>query len=192
MKYIVAVMSTVLLLAIMALGQAQSLADIADQEKQRREEIQEAPEVITNDNVSEYENGSVSTIKIEFAATEKDSENSEGGAKAAEQDKEVDPDEPTDLTGRTETFWRETATEAHRKVKILEDEALALTLRMNDLQNQYYNVSDGFDRDGVQKNIQKTFYEQDQNKENLAKAKDELEDLVKEAQKSGAPPGWLR
>jgi hypothetical protein len=39
--------------------------------------------------------------------------------------------------------------------------------------------------------MQKGYYERDKNKEDLAKARDMLQDLEKEAKKSGALPGWL-
>ena len=193
MKYIAAIMYAVLLLAISMPGQAQSLADIADQEKQRREKIEEAPELITNEKVPEFQGGSISTNSADDnTAPEADSENTEGDSESAGNGEKADPDEPVDFEGRPESYWRDTIAEARQAVKDLENEAQALTLKMNDLQNKFYNISDGFDRDDVQKDIQKTFYEQDLNKENLAKAKDELADLEKEAKKSGAPPGWVK
>jgi hypothetical protein len=64
-------------------------------------------------------------------------------------------------------------------------------LKANDLQNRFYKESSGFKQQDIQREIQKTLYEQDQNKANLAKAKEELADLEKEARKSGALPGWM-
>ncbi|MEJ2246134.1 MAG: hypothetical protein P8Y80_08695 [Acidobacteriota bacterium] len=191
MKYFAAMLSVAIFIAIASIGYAQSLADIADKEKERREEIKQTPEAITNDQIPEY-TGSISTsTPIEIQSAETDSEQSEEDAETADQEKKIDPDEPVDFMGRPESYWRETMTAAHKKVKELENEANVLTLRMNDLQTQFYNVDDGFSREATQKEIQKTYYEQDLNKENLAKAKDELEDLEKDARKSGALPGWF-
>lgn len=193
MKCITAIFSAAICIAIASSAYAQSLADIAAKEKQRREQIDEAPEKITNEKMSEYSGGSVSTIKP-FAppSANTDSETSEGDAESTENGKEVDPDEPVDFQGRPESYWRETMSNARKKVKDLEDEANILTLRLNDLQTQFYNSGDGFKQESVQREIQKTYYEQDLNKENLAKAKEELEDMEKEARKSGALPGWIR
>jgi len=198
MKFTTAIFSAAICIAIAATAYAQSLADIANKEKQRREQIDEAPEIITNDQMSEYSGGSVSIISpISIPSKSKDSESEEseskeGDAKSSKMDKEIDPDEPVDFMGRPESFWRETMTNARKKVKDLEDEANILTLRLNELQTEFYNSGDGFRQESVQRDIQKTYYEQDLNKENLAKAKEELEDLQKEARKSGALPGWLR
>ncbi|MBN2320160.1 MAG: hypothetical protein JXR49_13840 [Acidobacteria bacterium] len=193
MKFITAFFSAALCIAIAATAYAQSLADIANKEKQRREQIDAAPEVITNDKISEYSGGSVSTISpLSLPSGKTDSENIEGDAESEVQDKKIDPDEPVDFQGRPESYWRETMTGARKKVKDLEDEANVLTLRLNELQTQLNNAGDGFRQESVQRELQKTYYEQDMNKENLAKAKEELADLEKEARKSGALPGWLR
>jgi hypothetical protein len=199
MKYITPILSAVIFIAIAATAQAQSLADIADKEKQRREEIEGAPEVITNDEVAGYSGGAVSTVTpIALPSAEADSENTggddksaEGDDKSAEEGNTTDPDEPVDITGKPESYWRKTMTDARKKVEDLETEANALTLKLNDLQTQFYNIADGFRRETIQKEIQKTYYEQDLNKENLAKAQEELMNLEKEAKKSGALPGWL-
>ena len=181
-----------LLFSVTAISMAwtQSLADIAEKEKLRREEIEEAPVPITNDDVSSFTGGSVSTGTVP-PSNEPDSESIAETEESAEEGENPNPDEPTDFKGRTESYWRETMTEARQKVKNLEQESQVLTLRMNDLENKFYNIDDGFDRDTVQKDIQKTYYEIDLNKENLEKAKKELEDLEKEARSSGALPGWI-
>ena len=81
--------------------------------------------------------------------------------------------------------------EARQRVKDLENEKNVLILKQNRLENGFYREDNGFKREGIQREIQKTFYEQDLNRENLRKARDALEDLLKEARKSGALPGWI-
>ncbi len=169
---------------------AQSLAEIAEKEKQRREEIDEAPAPITNIEISNYTGGSITTTTTPISV-EPESDNALENEDSTDDGENADPNEPTDFEGRTESYWRETMTEARQKIENLEQEAQVLTLKMNDLENQFYNIDDGFDRDKVQKEIQKTFYEMDLNKENLAKATEELEDLEKDARSSGALPGWI-
>ena len=194
MKQIVLTLSMLfLILPAAAVARAQSLADIAKKEKQRREEISETPDTITNDEISEFSGGAVSTVTpIALPSEENEvSDGSEGSESTSTDGSETESDEPTDLQGRTESYWRDTMSAARSKIKTLEDQSLALTLKMNDLENKFYNIDDGFDRDSVQKEIQKTFYEIDLNKENLAKAKDELDELEKDARSSGALPGWI-
>jgi len=198
MKQIAAILSLACLVALTAAAvRAQSLADFAEQERLRRETIGENPEPITNKEAAVYTGGSVSVITFgggtftEDAPAQADPQHA-AGADASRDGGEADPDEPTDFEGRTEGFWRETVTGARQKVEELEKEATVLQLRMNDLETRFYSIDDGFDRDAVQKEIQKTFYEIDLNKENLAKAQDELADLLKEARSSGALPGWTQ
>jgi hypothetical protein len=81
--------------------------------------------------------------------------------------------------------------DARKRVTDLENEANVITLKIADLQNQFYKESDGFKQQAIQRDLQKTIFEQDQNKENLSKAKQSLQDLEAEARKSGALPGWL-
>jgi hypothetical protein len=103
----------------------------------------------------------------------------------------ADPDEPVDFEGRPESFWRKTMAEARLAVKDLERERDTLVLKINQLQDQFYKQSDGFHREDIQRELQKSYYLQDLNKENLAKARDALADLEKEARRSGALPGWI-
>ena len=67
--------------------------------------------------------------------------------------------------------------DARKRVKDLENESNVLVLKLNDLQNRFYKESDGFKQQEIQREIQKTLYEQDLNKENLAKAKTDVVDL---------------
>ena len=174
---------------IATIAYAQSLADLANKERERRNEITDA-RVITSEEAAKF------VTETEPAPSEPDNsadgesaEKPEGEAEV--EGNEVDPDEPVDFLGRPESYWRETMARARKTVKDLEDEKNVLVLKQNRLENEFYREDDGFKREGIQREIQKTFYEQDMNKENLAKAKEALEDLEKEARKSGALPGWI-
>ncbi len=81
--------------------------------------------------------------------------------------------------------------EARQKVKDLTNEANVIVLKIADMQNKFYSMDDGFKREDLQREIQKSYYEQDLNRQNLEKAKLELQDLENEGRKSGALPGWL-
>jgi hypothetical protein len=170
-----------------AAAYSQSLGDLANKEKSRREAIKGEIKVIQQQSAQSEE--PVESQKPE-AAAKKEETPAAGQIKGAKED-QTDPDEPVDFQGRPESFWRKAMTEARQKVKGLEDEGRALTLKMADLQTKFYNIDDGFARESVQKEIQKTIYEQDLNKTNLEKAVSELSDLEKDARKSGALPGWL-
>jgi len=82
--------------------------------------------------------------------------------------------------------------EARGLVASLENERNVLILRLNELQTKFYQEADGFKQQQIQQEIQKTLYAQDVNKNELAKAQKQLQDLETEARKSGALPGWLK
>jgi hypothetical protein len=181
-----------MLIAAVAGAQTQSLADLAKKEKERRRQVTANTKVITNLDAAKYRSGPAPAestpvpVKSEAPAASADAK---AGA-PAKPDK-PESDEPKDFQGRTESWWRQTMADARKKVKELENAGNVMTLKIADLQNQFYREANGFRQQDIQREIQKGFYEQDLNKENLAKARRELEDLEKEARKSGALPGWL-
>jgi hypothetical protein len=207
MKKLAALLTVMVVAAFVAAAHSQSLADLADKEKERRQDVQNGSKVITNAEMTKYRGGAVTTFGASGNPARKEksgqakpgqaesqqegSEPEEGEAEASASADEPDPDEPVDFQGRSESFWRKTMADARQKVKALENESSVIILKLNDLQNRFYSEDDGFKRELIQKEIQKALYEQDRNKEDLAKAKDALQDLEKEARKSGALPGWI-
>lgn len=190
----VLVFTAALALALVSAGFSQSLADLAKKEKERRAKMQAEGKIITDANTSKYKGGAVSTAEAPEPATappgeDKSSAPSAGGAATGTQ-KPVD--EPTDFEGRPESFWRQTMSDAQARVTGLENQANVLTLTLTDLQNRFYRESDGFKQQQIQRDIQKAIYEQDLNKQELAKARQQLQELETEARKSGALPGWLK
>lgn len=185
MKTFSAFVQTVLLLVIASAANSQSLADLANKEKERRQEIKN-DRVITEEDAAKYRTEAPATGSPEQPAVAADSEKKD----TSKVDKPVS-DEPVDFQGRPESYWRETMAAARQKVKDLENEANVIVLRITSLQNQFYSEDNGFKREGIQREIQKSFYDQDKNKQDLATARDALQDLEKEARKSGALPGWL-
>jgi hypothetical protein len=191
MKRIALLLPAAFLIALLSAAYSQSLADIAKKEKERREGIKDN-RVISDEEVAKYQRESAKSAPTADQPPDKtDAEKKEGEVAGGDQKDEADSDEPKDLEGRTEGFWRKAMADARQKVKDLTNEANVIVLRIAELQNKFYSMDDGFNRETVQRDIQKSFYEQDRNKEDLEKAKAELTDLEKEARKSGALPGWL-
>jgi hypothetical protein len=188
MKRFVVLLQAAVFLSIPCAGFSQSLADLANKEKERRQQVGQETKVITNEDVY---HGEIPEPAVEQPAKKQDSTEKESAKESPSKAASPETDEPVDFQGRPESFWRETMAEARKKVKDLENQSNVLTLKLNDLQMQFYREDDGFKREGIQREIQKTLYEQDKNKEDLAKAKDALQDLEKEARKSGALPGWI-
>ncbi len=191
MKRITLLLPMALFIALVSTAYSQSLADIAKKEKERRDEVKTV-KVITDEETAKYKNESPAPpANPDQPPANAASEKKEGDAEGKPQADKPESDEPVDFQGRPESYWRKTMAEARQKVKDLTNEANVIVLKIADLQNQFYKMDDGFKRETVARDLQKTYYEQDQNKENLGKAKAALQDLENEARKSGALPGWV-
>jgi hypothetical protein len=170
---------------------SQSLAELAKKENERRKEITN-DRVITKEEADKYRTDSGKSADVKDQSSVADvSEAEKSDSETQAQSDKINSDEPVDFEGRPESYWRKTMAEARQKVHDLENEVNVLILKQNSLQNEFYREDDGFKREGIQREIQKTYYEQDLNKDNLQKAKAALQDLENEARKSGALPGWI-
>lgn len=188
MRKLTAILATVFLLSSAGIVYSQSLADVAKKEKERREQLKIQERVITNQDAARFKaTGAITVVAQAAPAPQKAAPEKEAAAKP---DKPAS-DEPVDFQGRPESFWRQTIADARGKVRDLENEANVLVLRLNDLQNRFYRESDGFRQQEIQRELNKTIYEQDLNKEKMAAARVQLDDLLKEARKSGVLPGWI-
>jgi hypothetical protein len=198
MKPISCLCTGLLVAALASFGYSQSLAELAKKEKERRNAVKGDTKVITDTEAAKFRSQPVTTTSTATTpGTEKPrSETTDAAAKPPTADASAKEkpasDEPVDFQGRPESFWRQAFTDARQKVTELERESAVLVLKLNDLQNQFYRESDGYKQQTIQKEIQKALYQQDQNKEKLAKARDALTDLEKDARKSGALPGWIK
>lgn len=177
---------------------AQSLGDLAEKERQRREAVKN-DRVITDEEAAKFigEPSPASSAGSQTAPAQAAGPNApEATEEAAAKPPKADPDEPVDFQGRTESYWREAMANARKEIADLENEANVLELRLNDLQNKFNGAGldgggDNFRRGTIQREMQKSYYERDLNKEKLAKAKESLQALENEARASGALPGWL-
>ena len=190
MKRLAVLLPMAIFLACISAAQSQSLADLANKEKERRSDIKDT-KVITDEDVAKFKSSSpASSLPDQPKETAASASTAKDAASESKAEK-PESDEPTDFQGRPESFWRKTMAEARQKIKDLTNEANVIALTIADLQNKFYNIDDGFKRETVQRELQKTYYQQDMNKENLEKAKKAIEDLENEARKSGALPGWI-
>jgi hypothetical protein len=176
-----------------SIAYSQSLGDLAIKEKERRESVKN-DRVISDEEITKYKSKSEAS---KDASNKASAQPEDRGLKekkadnAAKKENKSADDEAVDFQGKTESYWRTTMSAARENVARLENEANVLILKLNSLQNQFYKEADGYRRETVQRDIQKTYYEQDLNKQNLEKANAALQDLENDARKSGALPGWI-
>jgi hypothetical protein len=186
-------LATALILISVTAGFSQSLADLAKKEKERRAKLKADGKIITDIDAAKYKGAAVTTgTPAEAVAVPAKEKQDTAVGEAPSEAGKASADEPVDFQGRPESFWRQTMTDARQRVASLENEANVLVLRLADLQNKFYQEADGFKQQQIQREIQKAIYEQDQNKLELARANQQLQDLETEARKSGALPGWIK
>jgi hypothetical protein len=193
MKKLTELLLIAFFILFVSMAYSQSLGDLAKREQERRESVKN-DRVITDKEIAKYQSkseapkdasGKASARSDDPGSRQKEEDN------AAKKENESTDEEAVDFQGRTESYWRNTMSATRENVTRLENEANVLVLKLNGLQNQFYKEADGYRRETVQRDIQKTYYEQDLNKQNLEKAKAALQDLENEARKSGALPGWI-
>ncbi len=167
---------------------AQSLAEIAKKEKERREKIKTPGKVITNETIQDHLQGKGNVPgTLEQGSEEATSE--ESGEKT--ESKETGAGEITDLEGNTESYWRNRIRSAQQRITDLEKQVDNIQSKLNALQMSFYTIDDPNQRQLLNTEIDKAFEELAQAKADLENAKQELEDTREEGRRKGALPGWI-
>jgi len=164
---------------------AQSLADIAKKEEERRKKIPEPAKVYTNKDLTAAPATSAATPASSTPAASAPAASADA-AKAKEQDaKDKGP-------AKDQAYWA-------GKMKALRDElarnetyAEALQTRLNSLQTDFVNRDDPAQRSVIERDRQKVAAELGRLKQSITNAKKAITDLEEEARRAGVPPGWLR
>jgi hypothetical protein len=163
---------------------AQSLADVARQERSKRQ-IKKAPsKVFTNEDLLQYE------ASQESPSQQAEATPPESSAPAAR------PESPS-VNGTEERAWSKRFINAKAKLQEVKNQGEALAAKLNDLNlklmraNPEASQSDVFDREHLYLPlIAQTKEKIEQNKTDTATAEHELEDLRDELRKSGQPASW--
>ena len=142
---------------------AQSLAEVAAKEKERRKKVAgQETRTITD---AELRRMSPRTVRSVPRAQQASDESEETDAAAAEEEAS-EPEDPT----KTEAYWRDRISKVDKRIRELEEE----------LQSPLYtaNPRGALERQRLERQ--------------LAQAKSERQAIVDEARRKGVPPGWLR
>jgi hypothetical protein len=166
---------------------AQSLADVAKKEEERRKKVPDAAKVYTNKDLSPAPTSSTPPPAAApgepspAAATPGDASK----AADAEKDKEKDPK-------KTQAYWGGKMKALQEEVSRNETFAEALQSRINALSTDFVNRDDPAQRAVITQNRQKAMAELDRLKKTIADGKKAITDLEEDARRAGIPPGWLR
>ena len=171
---------------------AQSLGDFAREEQNRRDAIS-SDKTIT----LEYTPPVLPVEEVSIDDAENEDDDDENGIQQSakkrndgDSPEKAAPKEDTDLYGNTESYWRNTMSDARNRLARFEDEVNELTSRRNALQLQH-NRTNGSKRGAIKDEIDKTIHDLEQSRRDLEQARKELQSLRDEARSNGALPGWI-
>ena len=180
-------------------GHAQSLADVARKEQDRRKAIKTAGKVYTNGDLKPAppappsdssspekaggEGGQSTTAKDKDATAAKDEKSADEGAKKAGDEKAVVKDQ---------AYWHGRMKSAQETLDRDQVYADALQSRIAALTSDFVNRDDPVQRAVIGVDRDKAIAELERLKKTIVDDKQAVSDLEEEARRSGVPPGWLR
>ena len=173
-------------------ARAQSLADVAKKEEERRKSVAAPAKVYTNKDLNPVPAGSLPPPAPAKA----------GDGAAKDKDKEADtdarskgskaPDAADKTVVRDQAYWA-------GKYKGLQDALLrdqnyadAMQTRINSLNADFVNRDDPAQRAVIERDRQKALAELGRLKQGVLDTKKAIADLEEEARRAGVPPGWMR
>lgn len=163
---------------------AQSLADLAKKEEERRQKTGEPAKVYTNKDLK----GSIEPVSP-AGETAKDAGDA-AKAKAAEP-AETAPATAKDPT-KTQAYWSGKLKSLKDKLEQDETFADALQTKINALTTDFVNRDDPVQKSKIDKDRQKALADLDRLTKAVADDKKAIADFEELARRSGIPPGWLR
>ena len=151
---------------------AQSLADVARKERERQKQTATKNVVV--------ESGVTTTTAA-------------GTSAAAGTTPLLKPGEFKDNKGHDEKYWRDRFQQARDDAKRAEARVLVLDNRLKELNTQYLNRTDIYNREGVVgKEIGDTQKQLEDARKEAQQANQKISDLEDELHRAGGPPGWAR
>ena len=166
-----------LCMAYAATVQAQSLADFARQERERRKNLE---------SKMTFSNESKSAPAAPVASKEDKPEQTPApAAKKATG--------PTDRQGRNEKWWRDAFAQTRKDLQSAENQVKVLELQLNQAKRDYMEKTSLYNREMVlaaeMNNLQS---ELDKGKADVERLKQQLAQMEDDLRRSGGPAGWAR
>jgi len=170
---------------------AQSLADVAKQEQDRRKAIKKPSKVLTNKDLTPVPPPTTSPAPTPAAGTTPaaGAAGSTGAdkGKPAATDAEKKAEPPKD-----QAYWSGRATSLQTQLDRDQTFAVAMQARINGLTTQYTNQADPVQQAALATDRQKSLDELNRLNKQIADDKKAIADLQEEARRAGVPSGWLR
>lgn len=162
---------------------AQSLADVAKKEEERRKEIKQPSKVITNTDLKDP--GVVSAQPAAAPATPAAATPEKDATKDDAKDKDKGP-------AKDQAYWSGRLKSLQQALDRDQQYADAMQTKVNSLNTDFVNRDDPAQRAVIERDRQKSIAELGRLKDQIVKDKKAIDDLQEEARRAGVPPGWLR
>jgi len=187
-------MAGAFVLVCAAAASAQSLADVARQEAERRKAVRSSGKVYTNDALHPEPAspgiGTGPTAPPAAAAQPATPPAPSAGAPAPP--KPTGPEPAAGEAPKTEADWRKRVAAARDALSRAQIFAEALQTRINVLSADYVNRDDPAQRDVVAAERQKALAELDRVKQEIQQHQKAMTTIQDEARRAGVPAGWVR
>jgi hypothetical protein len=167
---------------------AQTLADLAKKEEERRKKIPEPAKVYTNKDLSPAPTSSTPPATSPTAATPAAS----GTTPPASGDAATPPKEEAKGPVKDQAYWGGRMKALRENVDRDEGYAEAMQTRLNSLQTDFVNRDDPAQRAVIERDRNKVSAELARLKQAVVDGKKAIAALEEEARRAGVPPGWLR
>ena len=175
-------------------AQAQSLADVARKEEERRKATPEAAKVYTNKDLNAAPAPSTPAAGTKDTKDTKDAKD----AKDPKDTKDAkDPKAANDANGKEpvakdKAYWSGRLKKLQDQVEQNQGLVEAMQTRINALSTDFVNRDDPAQRSVIERDRQKALSELTRLKQAVVDGKKAIADLEEEARRAGVPPGWLR
>jgi hypothetical protein len=170
---------------------AQSLADVARQEQERRKAVKATSKVITNKDLVAVP--AITPAAADDAATAaeagKDGAKTEPGKTDASK---TDAAKPGAEPAKDQAYWSSRAKALQSELSRNETFLVALQSRVNALANEYTNQSDPIQQARLATERQKAIDELNNLTRQIAEGKKAIATLQEDARRAGVPPSWVR
>lgn len=167
---------------------AQSLADVARKEEERRQKVKEPSKVYTNKDLASVPSSSAPASEPAASGTSTSEPAKDDKSKADDKSKPADQKEPA----KDQAYWSGRLKQLQTSLDRDQTFAEALQSRINALTTDFVNRADPAQRSVIERDRQKAIAELDRLKKQIVEDKKAIDDLQEEARRAGVPPGWLR
>jgi hypothetical protein len=167
--------------ALAATASAQSLADLAKKEAERRKVVKSSGKVLTGDSIR----------PVAAPPAPPPSPAAPGSASASGSGATEKPKPEVDRKAQ-ELAWRQRIQAARDALQRSQTFAEALQSRINGLTADFTSRDDPAQRAVVANDREKALAELDRVKNDIVQQTQAIADIQEEARRAGVPPGWLR